>query len=205
MSLCLQFLDDAQEFLTIAGEHLSQDPVQNTVVATMAQRLAAGEVGAADHWWLVVHDDGELVGAAMRTAPFPPRPAFLLPMPEEAAELLARTLYDREEVVLGMNGALPAVRVCAEEMARLTGGATEVVLHTRLFKIHQVVSPTPPKGRLRLAVPGDCELAMAWFAAFMADADEQAGRTPGSSPHESPSRDGMMRRIESECLWLWVD
>ena len=205
MAIRLEFLTDAKEFLDIAGEHLSHDPVQNTVVATIAQRFAGGEKGTAEDWWLVVHDDREVVGAGMRTAPFAPRPVFLLSMPEEAARLLARALYKREEVVYGLNGALPAVRVCAEETARLIGGVTEVVLQTRLFEIQQVVSPARPEGHLRPAASEDCELAVAWWAAFMADADEQAGRPPGSSPHEAPNWAVVMRRIEGGQLWLWVD
>ena len=40
-------------------------------------------------------------------------------------------------------------------------------------------------GRLRPATEDDLDLALAWFHAFRADADEQAGRTPG--PH-APAR-----------------
>ncbi|MGB3761857.1 MAG: GNAT family N-acetyltransferase [Ornithinimicrobium sp.] len=205
MAIRLEFLTDAKEFLENAGGYLSHDPVQNTVVATIAQRFAGGEKGTTEDWWLVVHDDREVVGAGMRTAPFPPRPVFLLSMPEEAARLLARALYKREEVVYGLNGALPAVRVCAEESARLIGGVTEIVLQTRLFEIQHVVSPARPGGHLRPAAAEDCDLAVAWWAAFMADADEQAGRPPGSSPHEAPHRAVVMRRIEGGQLWLWVD
>jgi len=48
-------------------------------------------------------------------APYPP---FLLPMPDEAAVALARTLHQRGEEVLGLNGALPAVELCAAELTR---------------------------------------------------------------------------------------
>lgn len=205
MVIRLEFLTDAKEFLETAGEYLARDSVQNTVVATTAQRFAAGEKGSPEDWWLVVYAGSEIVGAGMRTAPFPPRPAFLLEMPEEAALLLARTLYERQEVVSGLNGALPAVRVCAEELARLIGGAVEVAMHTRLFEVGEVISPARPEGQLRRGTVEDCELAIAWFAAFLADADEQAGRPRGSIPHEIPDRDVMILRIQNGQVWFWVD
>jgi GNAT superfamily N-acetyltransferase len=205
VALCLEFLTDPREFLAAAGEHLAQNPVQNTVVTTIAERFSRGEKGAPDDWWLVVRDGPEAVGAGMRTAPFPPRPAFLLPMPDQAAVLLARTLYERQESLAGLNGALPTVRVCADELARLTGGAVEVAIHTRLFELLEVIPPAQPEGHLRAGRVEDCELAMAWFAAFMADADDQAGRPSGSSPHEIPDRESIMMRIRGGWLWFWVN
>ncbi|MEZ5096938.1 MAG: GNAT family N-acetyltransferase [Nocardioides sp.] len=47
---------------------------------------------------------------------------------------------------------------------------------------------------------------MAWFDAFLADADEQAGRERGSSPEISEhDLDDMLRRIAGGTLWLWCD
>lgn len=204
MVLRLEFVTDAGEFLAVAGDHLAQNPVQNTVVATIAERCSRGEEGAPDDWWLVVRDGRDVVGAGMRTAPFPPRPAFLLPMPDEAALLLARALFERRESLTALNGALPAVRLCADELARLNGGTVEVALHLRLFELLEVVPPARPDGFLRPGGAEDGELAIAWFAAFMDDADDQAGRPRGSSPHEAPDRESMMRRIEGGSLWFWV-
>ena len=201
----LDFVTDAGEFLAAAGDHLAQNPVLNTVVATIAERIAKGERGAPDYWWLVVRDGRDVVGAGMRTAPFPPRPAFLLAMPDKAALLLARVLHERGESLAALNGALPTVRLCAEELARMTGGAVEVVLHTRLFELFEVIPPARPEGHLRPGGVEDCELAIAWFATFMADADDQAGRPPGSTPHEAPDRESMMMRLDGGHLWFWID
>jgi predicted GNAT family acetyltransferase len=48
-------------------------------------------------------------------------------------------------------------------------------------------------------------LALAWFTAFGDDADEQAGRPPGSLHEMTETEDGMLRRIAEERLWFWVD
>src|SRR5690348_4401649 len=185
----LQFLDDPAAFLEQAGAHLAADPVQNTVLTTFAERSvrerAEGIEVPADHprWWLVVRDAaGAVVGAGMRTAPFPPHPAYVVAMPEEAARELARALHARGEDLGGVNGALPAAQVTAEEIARLTGRGARVHEHTRLFELGDLVEPTLPPGQLLRATPDDLELAVEWYLAFGREAAEQAGRGP-DEPH----------------------
>lgn len=208
--LHLELTDDPAQFLADAGDHLAASPVVSTVVATLAQRTiahdAAGIPRSQPHWWLVVRDgSGAVVGAGMRTAPFGERPPYLLPMPDAAAVGLARLLHDRGEEVLALNGALPAVRVCAEELARLHGGRVEVAQHTRLFELTTLRPPAPVEGRLTRVGEEDVDLALRWFNAFMRDADEQAGRPPGSSAHEELDRDAALRRIQERGLYFWLD
>jgi GNAT superfamily N-acetyltransferase len=208
--LRLRFSTDPAEFLELAGDHLAADPVVNTVVTTIAHRLAVRQADGVPLpdpcWWLVVADEvGHVIGAGMRTARFAPYPAFLLPMPDDAAVGLAQALHERGEEVLGLNGALPAVEVCAQELARLGGGRVEVAQHTRLHELGELVPPAPVPGRLEVATEADLELVAAWFEAFMGDADEQADRPRGSSAHESPDADELLRRIRSGRVWFWVN
>ncbi|MER7009582.1 hypothetical protein ABT297_41965 [Dactylosporangium sp. NPDC000555] len=135
-----------------------------------------------------------LIGGGMRTAPFEPRPPYLLPMPDGAALAPAGALHARGEETLGVNGALPAAALCAQELARLGGGRVEVSRPTRLFEL---AWPAPAPGRLRPAGRDDLDVTVEWYAAFGGDADEQAGRPRGSSAHEPPSREDMLRRIEA--------
>lgn len=203
----LDFLGSPSAFLAAAGDWLATEPLVGTVVATMAQRgVAAEQAGQQlplDDWWLVVRRGHEVVGAAMRSAPFPPRPLFVLPMPDEAATALAQAIVERGEEVDALNGALPATQVCAEELARLTGRSAEVVVRSRLHRASSVVPPAAPEGRLRQAGLADLELARAWFAAFLADADEQAGRPAGSHAGEVPSPEEMRLRLADGQIWLW--
>lgn len=208
----LEFTTDPDVFLRAAGPHLASDPVLTTVVGTVTQRMSAEFAAgvpwdeSVPRWWLVVRGDrGEVLGMGMRTAHFGPYPPYLLPMPDEAAVDLARTLYERGEEVLGVNGALPATRVCAEELARLTGGTAEVRQHTRLFELGEPVSPRPPAGELRPAVEDDVDLALDWYTAFARDADEQAGRPAGSHHDLGEDRGTMSRRIADGRLWFWED
>src|SRR3712207_4691091 len=92
----LEFFDAPQPFLAAAGAPLAAQPVLGSVIATVSHRaereIAAGRDSWAEtdapfaRWWLAVRDrSGEVVSAAMRTAPFTPHPTFSLPMPDEAA------------------------------------------------------------------------------------------------------------------------
>lgn len=206
----LQFLSKPADFLAAAGDYLAADPVVSTVVTTVAHRLAAqaaAGVGLPDRdWWLVVRDAaGAIRGVGMRTAPFPPYPPFLLPMPDAAAVALARELHGRGEEVLGINGALPAVELCAAELARLTGGRVETAMHTRLHELGELIAPAPAPGALVAATEEHLDLAVDWFTAFADDADRQAGRPPGSTAHEVPDRSAILRRIQGGEILFWVD
>ena len=143
----------------------------------------------------------------MRTAPHGDRPAYLLPMPDEAARLLARAVHDRGEDLAAVNGALPAAQVFADELGRLTGRHAEVGEHTRLHELGELVEP-PPGARARCARPP----ATTWTCAargsprFHVDADEQAGRAPGPRARSRPSATSdLLRRIDAGRIWLWED
>jgi len=205
----LRFYDDPGEFLDLADAYLAERPVLGTVMAGVASRVRYQRRAAVPWpdgvpcWFAAFVDRGQVVATAMRTAPFGEYPAYLMPMPDDAAVLLARTLLDRDEPVLGANGALPAVQVFCEEMAGGTGRRATVGQHTRLFELGQLKEPRETSGRLRPARPDEQDLVTGWYDAFMVDADEQAGRTPGSSAHESPAPDEMRRRIETGRIFVW--
>jgi len=206
----LQFYDDPAAFLRDAGGVLAADAVVTTVLSTVTQRVAAADLRGEPrlehpHWWLAVRQDDQVVGVAMRTAPFGPYPPYLLPMPEEAARELARVLHARGEQVVAANGALPATEQFADEMARLVGGRAEVHEHMRLWEVTEVDPPSLPEGRLRAALPDDAVLCATWWNAFAVDAALQAGRGAESATGESIERAEMARRIEEGLVWLWED
>jgi GNAT superfamily N-acetyltransferase len=211
MSYRLAFTDDPAEFLEAAGEHLAADPVLNTVIATVATRtaeqIAAGRP-KPDHpeWWLSIHDvaaGDAVVGVAMRTAPFTPYPMYVLPMPDDAALALADALAAREEEVTASNGALPASRLVAEELAALSDGTATTTEHMRLFELGELVVPAQPPGRLRLATPDDAEICLEWFEAFEDAAAEQAGRPHRLNGGEHVTADFIADRIAAERIHLW--
>lgn len=207
----LEFLDDPAAFLDATAAYLAADPVLNTVIASVTQRVAAADAqgrapGEHPRWWVVVRDDTDtVVGVAMRTAPFQPHPLYVLSMPDEAARGIARELMARGEVVAGINGALPAAQVLADELARLGGGVVTVHEHLRLFELGELTDPPTPRGALRAATADDVDLALSWFLAFEAAAAEQAGRDDGHGMLDGFTRDEMQTRIDAGVIWLWED
>lgn len=205
----IDFTEDPRHFLEAVTPHLAAEPVITTVIASVTRRLSQKTTGGNGElpycWWAIVRDEaGAVTGVAMRTAPFAPYPVYALPMPDDAAVGLARALHERGEELGGVNGALPASRLLAEEYARLSGGAVGVHEHLRLFELGELVEPPAPAGRLRLASRGDADLCLAWFRDFATAAAEQAGRT---DPHamEEFSMEDMLGRIDDGIVWLWED
>jgi hypothetical protein len=209
----LEFTEDPRAFLDRASAVLEADPVLTTVVASVTARaVTAAEAGepppAHPRWWLSVVDEAtdEVVGVVMRTAPFVPYPLFVLPMPEAAARQVAAALVARGEDVTGLNGALPATRQLATELARRTGRRAHVHEHTRLHVLDRLVEPrSAPDGRPRAAVPADAELALSWFRAFHADAAAQAGHLPSVGEGEQFDEAEISGRIAEGRIWLWED
>jgi hypothetical protein len=204
----LDFHDDPRLFLEVADDLLAADPVLTTVLASVTARAVAaderGEVpGDHPRWWLAVRDGaGEVVGVAMRTAPFAPYPLFVLPMADEAAVLVARALHERGEPVAGVNGALGPARVIADETARLAGGRVSVHEHTRLWELGELVPHGAP-GRLRTATADDVALATAWWNLFGELAAEMTGREVGTHFAETIDETEMARRVADGHVWLW--
>lgn len=212
MSHRLEITDDPVAFLDATRDHLAADPVISTVIGSVTERIVVADgrgLPPGDHprWWAVARDEaGAVTGVAMRTAPFEPHPVYVLPMPDEAAVALARAVHERGEAVTGVNGALPAARLVADESARLAGGAVRVHEHLRLFELGALVVPPSPPGGLRPAAADDVDLALAWFHAFGMAAAEQAGRDePHQGPLETFTIDDMLLRIEQGVIWLWED
>ncbi len=210
----LEFFDTPQPFLDAAGDLLAAEPVLGSVIASYTARIARELADGMDswpdvdapfeRWWLVVRDDdGEAVSAAMRTAPFKPYPTFALPMSDDAARALAVALHERGELLGGVNGALPGAEVLARTTAELVGGEVVVDKATRLWEATSVEVPPAPEGRLRLATEDDVELVLAWFTAFHAEADEQAGREPDPDSGEHNTLDSILVRIREGAEWLW--
>lgn len=209
----LEFFDDPAAFLRAAGPLLTEQPVLGSVIASFTERIAReldegedswAEVGADfTRWWLVVREGDRVVSAVMRTAPFSPYPTFALPLSEPAARLVAATLHDRGERLGGSNGALPGSRTLAEETARLGGGRVVVKQATRLWEAIEVDVPPAPAGRLRRATTDDADLVREWYAAFHAEADEQAGRSPDPHAGDHVTLASVLVRIHEGIEWLW--
>ncbi|NGN95466.1 GNAT family N-acetyltransferase [Nocardioides sp. KC13] len=199
----IEFFTDAAEFLVEARDYLAAEPLTASVLATNADRATRVAQHDEPYRWFAVAREGEqVVGAAMRTAPFEPYPLYVCPMPEPAALELARRLHDRGEYAGGANGALPAARTVAEETARLAGGRVTVAMASRLHELGTLVMPPGVRGRARRATYDDLELCRAWLNDFGHAAREQS-ENPGFAHEATVHDDDQVRRKIDEFVLLW--
>lgn len=201
----ISFFTDPDAFLREASGWLAAAPVVSTVVATVAdntRRHGAGD--GPHHWYAVVRDRcGAVVGTAMRTAAFEPYPMWVCPMPDGAAVELARVLHDRGEHPGGVNGALPAAALVAEESARLWGGRVTVSMRTRLYELGTPAAPSGVPGAARPATYADLPLCLDWYNAFGPAARAQAGNADVAQAHGERSEDEVRQRIDDGLVLLW--
>ncbi|OKJ11672.1 GNAT family N-acetyltransferase [Kitasatospora sp. CB01950] len=186
------------DFRAAAGEFLAADPVANTVLLTILDRLtrdglhAYGAQPPRFGWWQ--GPDGEVAGTCVRTPPWGQR---LGPMPVAAAEELARTLAagdaaDHPDTVAGDHDTALAF---AAEWHRATGVDWHLERSERLYRLGELTPPTvPPAGRFRLAGPADRETVARWLVDFCVEAE--------ILPPADPAADAE-QRIAAEVLLLW--
>jgi hypothetical protein len=203
---------DPVEFWANAQNFLEQEPVLNTVVTSWVMRVVDGHIdwpAAAPYprWFAVVHDNGKIVGAAMRSAPFEPYPAYVLPMTEQAGRALGLVLVDRGEGVAGLNGAMPGIQACAEVIAKVQGRQVQVTRRSRLHEVGTLIEPLTLVGaRVRRAEPQDAAQLDQWVKEFHAEAIAQAEPNPGTPKSISvPEPDNVariQREIEAGSWWV---
>lgn len=170
-------LDD---FRSRADAFLAARPAENTVLITIAHRLAEagldvfGERPPVFGWWQA-EPDGPVGGAFLQTPPFAPR---LSAMPQAAAVELAVRLAAAGAgftEVTGVGGGTEQVRAFAEAWTAATGAGQSVRVEERLYRLGELAGPPrPPAGRHRLAGPADRALAIRWWQEFLLEVKVQA-------------------------------
>lgn len=183
------------EFTAAAGEFLAAHPVQNTVLLTIADHLAAGESFGGDPqsapcfgWWRPVA--GGPVRAAF--AQTPPQSVQLGLVPVEAAAELARELAGERAAVPGVGGEAAAAEAFAAAWVQAVGGSARRTQCLRLYQLDELKPPVVA-GRLRRAEPDDRELLLGWTRAF---ADEVAATIPDVAA-------AVDRRLSAGNFCLW--
>lgn len=209
----VEFLAGPNEFLDAARDYLLARPVAVNVVVSVASgtadRQARGEPfpeGTRYHWYAVVREAGDVVGAAMRTAPFDPYPIFCLPMPATAALALADAIAESGEPVTAVYGATAVAEPVFE---RLTGRpAYDTAVDSERLRLHEVtslVAPASVPGALRSPVEPEFDLLASWLTDFDREADLQGGRPAGSTPHPGVNASFVADRTARRELWVWDD
>ncbi|MFE4974036.1 GNAT family N-acetyltransferase [Kitasatospora sp. NPDC056651] len=188
------------EFRGQAAAFLAARPAENTVLLTVAHRLAEsgptvfGEPPVFG-WWRP--EEGAPVGGAfLRTPPSGPRLSW---MPSAAAAELAVELAaagPEFTTVTGIGGGVDPVRAFAAAWTAATGAEQSVRFTQRLYRLGELAEPPrPPAGRHRPAGPADREPAIRWYEAFLVEAGVELPDVPRA----------VDQRIADGTLHLWED
>ncbi|MBW4077045.1 MAG: GNAT family N-acetyltransferase [Acidobacteria bacterium] len=185
------------EFLDTTTSYRERDPVRTNILGSVAISSAHGAHRYDDYLWWVVRDGTEVVGAALRTAPYGMQ---IGPMTSEAAAALA------VDVSLHDDGfpwvfASHATITSFMEAYRSTGspGSTRHSVWGRRDIVYEAGAIALPivTGTSRIATLADLNLAFRWSVDFQAFIDGVAPRV------DKRDRDALRSRITSGGLWFW--
>ncbi|MGH3489798.1 MAG: GNAT family N-acetyltransferase, partial [Actinopolymorphaceae bacterium] len=153
----------------------------------------------------VLDDGGAVVGAAMRTPPFP---VTVSALPSGAAARVVDALLAACPDAAGVIGPATDAAAVATEWERRTGQAVTVQMQQRIYRLDVVLPPAQPAGSMRPATEGDIDLIAAWGEAFHLEAEAGPGR-PAVGPLSEEERALERRRAELRVgerrAYLWED
>lgn len=151
--------DTTAEFREAAGPLLSADPIRHTVIVTATARPNPSAL------LITLHDKGNIVGAVVRT---PPYPLVVSAMPVDAAEFTAKAVHAEDPDLPGVTGPLEEVEAFVAAWTRITGGTATQTLAHRLFKLGELRPPVV-EGTPREATEDDLPLLTRWCGEFIVE------------------------------------
>ncbi len=184
-------LPDARAFLDATTELRARDPIQANLVGSVAESVLAGRVYDSYRWLAIRDDSGQVVGAALRTAPYN---LSVTPMPPHAADALGRHIAQVDPHLPGVTGPQEVVDRVVDHLPGSRSARTAMTDLLRVLGDYRPPHPWP-SGRPRIATAGDIDLLCAWLVRFAEDAHLPA-RDPAPIAASAVARDSML---------LWVD
>jgi uncharacterized protein len=190
---------DPLEFLADATRFLIADEPRHNLIFGIAGTLRDRPGHYPDFRLWLVEDDGQVVGAALRTPPF----NLVLAQPAERTALpaLADALTDDEHELPGVVAASPEVDDFAAEWEARRNVKRRLRMASRIYRLRDVRPPDGVSGRARVATADDRELLVDWLRAF---AEEALRDAPSPAQDAERAVDG---RLEDEWsgFMLWED
>ena len=181
-------LPDAAAFLRGAAPLLGRDPAANNLPLGIAQRLVDRPDAYDEAFFWVAERDGDVVGAALVT---PPYPAVLAdPIDEGAVPALVTTLAEARPGLPGVTANEPWASRFADGWAATTGTTWRIALGRGVFVMNSLEPPRQTGGAPRPATEGDRSLLAAWFRAFEREALQATIRDEGFADRDLSARLG---------------
>lgn len=170
-------LPDAASFLAAAAPVLERDTAANNLPLGIAQQLVDRPDTYAEAFFWVAAESGRVVGAAMRT---PPYPAIIAdPLHDDAIGAFVATLASAQPDLPGVTANEPWASRFADAWTAATGVPWRRVVGQGVYALTTVLPPRPAEGSTRDATHDDRPLLRRWMGAFAAEALQEMPRDDG--------------------------
>jgi len=165
----VRVVSELAEFEASAEALYAADPVRHTVELTA---LAMARSTDRQPVMLTVHDGAELVGAVLRT---PPYPLILNALPANSVEQAVTALRELDPEAPGAIGPREVTETFADAWAQHTGATWHLVRKSRLYRLGELAAPDTT-GAARVATADDLPVLAPWLDAFRHEThgDEQS-------------------------------
>lgn len=187
----------AEEFLVETLQYRARQPVRTNVLGSVAVNVASGQRTYSETWFWLVREERDVVGAALRTAPYGLQ---LGPMSVEAASALAHEVATHDDDFPSLIGSPEATVAFLDSYGRCgSPGSARRCLEGRTEHIYALEGLRVPSvaGSWRLATSDDHALARRWFLAFLEFVD---GPLAGAARYDD---EAMRVRLRAGALSLW--
>jgi hypothetical protein len=161
----VEHIASARDFLDATSSFRSGEPVLTNLIGSVATGVVEGRRYDSEAWIVVRADDGDVVGCAIRTAPWP---ASLSPMPDQAAVLIGAALAGLDPAVDAVTGPVGAVRAVLTGM----GEPVREVVMTNAVHVLRELAPLrhPCAGWARSARVDEIDDLVPWLEEFAREA-----------------------------------
>jgi GNAT superfamily N-acetyltransferase len=171
----LQTHADIDAFLATAGPLLLRNEPRHNLMFGICATLREAPSAYADVSLWTIEDGGEVLGAALKTAPF--NIVVAEPVSDEALEFAAEEIARKGISLPGVTGAYPEADVFAGSWERVTGARRRLRMAQGIYAVRTARPPADPRGHMRFAAGGDRDLIVDWIRAFEAES------IPADAPH----------------------
>lgn len=157
---------DAQHFLSHTELFRLKEIVRTNFISSIANSVATGSrTYKESFWWSVTHED-EVVGIAIRTAPFG---YVFSPMPEDAVKYLMEEILVKDSTALEFAGPKKVIN----QVERCIGRDALEDEGELVYELKQLIEPETT-GEIRLARESDYKLIYSWVLEFVQETEIQA-------------------------------
>ena len=177
--MSVELLTSAAEFLLRTESLRATDPFRTNILGSVATAVATGNQTYDSYfWWVVTDQAGNVVGAAMRTAPH-----GMVLSPMSNVEEIAQAASIHDDFLPDVSGPTKVVEsfVTAYRRTKSTGSVRKWRVEGMhlLYALNELSIPDI-EGEMTVADSGDYDLILDWYLGFVVDADVSMPNPAGS-------------------------